>query len=212
MPDMQMCCDTMYGDAGSLIRTKENHMANQDFNFSGAVTVRKAEKDDAAHIQAYCFPEKGKMVVLQELENDLAEDSRTQRLVAEVGGYPIGQISITRNAADPEVAGIGALAVSAPFRPLGVADHLMAAAETAAEEDGIKTLEIELPNSETNVIQRYKDWGFTEKPLVVLQKALNSVSEDEAGDEDNDVDESAEAAEESTAVDAGGEQQELLGT
>lgn len=191
-------------------------MANQDFNFSGAVTVRKAEKDDAAHIQAYCFPEKGKMEVLQELEDDLAEDSQTQRLVAEVGGYPIGQISITRDAADPEVAEVGDLAVSAPFRPLGVADHLMAAAETAAEEDGVKTLEIELPNSETNVIQRYKDWGFSEKPLVVLQKSLNAVPEveedDVADDVDDDVDETAEVAEESAAVDAGGEQQELLGT
>ncbi|MCG9132899.1 GNAT family N-acetyltransferase [Candidatus Poribacteria bacterium] len=184
-------------------------MANQDFNFSGAVIVRQAEEDDAGHLQAYCFPEKGKMEVLQELQDDLAEDSQTQRLVAEVGGYPIGQISITRDAADSEVAEVGGLAVSAPFRPLGVADHLMAAAETAAEEDGLKTLEIELPNSETNVIQRYKDWGFTEKPLVVLQKSLNSVPEDEEVNED-DANETAEVAEESAAVDAGGEQQELL--
>lgn len=184
-------------------------MANQDFSFSGAVTVRQVEEDDAAHLQAYCFPEKGKMEVLQELQDDLAEDSQTQRLVAEVGGYPIGQISINRDAADPEVAEVGGLAVSAPFRPLGVADHLMAAAETAAEEDGVKTLEIELPNSETNVIQRYKDWGFTEKPLVVLQKSLNSGQEDEEVDED-DANETAEVAEESAAVDAGGEQQELL--
>ena len=178
-------------------------MANQDFNFSGAVTVRKAEKDDATHLQAYCFPEKGKMKVVQELENDLAEDSQTQRLVAEVGGYAIGQIAITRSTADPDIAGVGGLAVSAPFRPLGVADHLMAAAETTAAEDGVKTLEIELPSSETPVIQRYKDWGFTEKPLVVLQKSLDSAPEAD--------DETTEEEEESAAVDAGGEQQELLG-
>ena len=180
-------------------------MANQDFNLAGALKVRSAEKDDAAHLHAYCFPEKTKTQVTKELDADLAEESQTHRLVAEVGGYPIGQISITRNAVDPEVAEIGGLAVSAPFRPLGVADNLMAAAETTAAEDGVKTLEIELPSSETPVIQRYKDWGFTEKPLVVLQKVLGETSEEE--EEDTDVDE-----EENEAVDAGGEQQELLDT
>ena len=179
-------------------------MANQDFNLAGALKVRSAEKEDAAHLQSYCFPEKTKTQVTKDLDADLAEDSQTHRLVAEVGGYPIGQISITRDAVDPEVAEVGDLAVSGPFRPLGVADHLMKAAEATAAADGVKTLEIELPASEAPVIQRYKDWGFTEKPLVVLQKLLDSASEDD--------EETAEDAAESEAVDAGGEQQELLDT
>lgn len=177
-------------------------MANQDFSFAGALKVRSAEKEDAAHLQSYCFPEKTKTQVTKDLDADLAEDSHTHRLVAEVGGYPIGQISITRDAVDPEIAEVGDLAVSAPFRPLGVADHLMNAAEVTAAEDGVKTLEIELPASEAPVIQRYKDWGFTEKPLVVLQKSLDSASEDD--------EEAAEDEEENEAVDAAGEQQELL--
>ena len=93
--------------------------------------------------------------------------------------------------------------MSAPFRPLGVADHLVAAAEAAAAEDGINTLEIELPSSEANVIQRYKDWGFTEKPLVVLQKALGETPAEEEEDTDED-------GEENEAADTGGEQQNLL--
>ena len=176
-------------------------MANQDFSLAGALTVRSADKEDAAHLQSYCFPEKTKTQVTKDLDADLAEDSQTHRLVAEVGGYPIGQISITRDAVDPEVAEVGDLAVSAPFRPLGVADHLMRAAEATAAEDGVKTLEIELPASEAPVIQRYKDWGFTEKPLVVLQKSLEAAEDDE---------ETAEDGAENEAVDAGGEQQELL--
>ncbi len=179
-------------------------MANQDFNLAGALKVRSAEKEDAAHLQSYCFPEKTKTQVTKDLDADLAEDSQTHRLVAEVGGYPIGQISVTRDAVDPEVAGVGDLAVSAPFRPLGVADHLMKAAEATAAEDGVKTLEVELPASEAPVIQRYKDWGFTEKPLVVLQKSLDSAPEDD--------EETAEDGEENEAVDPGGEQQELLDT
>lgn len=178
-------------------------MANQDFNLAGALTVRPAAKDDAAHLHSYCFPEKTKTQVTKELDADLAEESQTHRLVAEVGGYPIGQISITRSAVDPETAEIGDLAVSAPFRPLGVADHLVAAAEASAAEDGINTLEIELPSSEATVIQRYKDWGFTEKPLVVLQKALGEAPAEEAEDAD-------ENGEEDEAADAGGEQQNLL--
>ncbi len=177
-------------------------MANQDFSLAGALKVRSAEKEDAAHLQSYCFPEKTKTQVTKDLDADLAEDSQTHRLVAEVGGYPIGQISITRNAVDPEVAAVGDLAVSAPFRPLGVADHLMKAAEATAAEEGMKTLEIELPASEAPVIQRYKDWGFTEKPLVVLQKALDAAPEDD--------EETAEDGEENEVVDAAGEQQELL--
>ena len=180
-------------------------MANQDFNFAGELKVRSAEKEDAEHLHVYCFPEKTKTQVTKELDADLAEESQTHRLVAEVGGYPIGQIAITRSPLDPEVAEVGGLAVSAPFRPLGVADNLMAAAETAATEDGVKTLEIELVSSESNVIQRYKDWGFTEKPLVVLQKSLDSAPEE-------DDEEAAEDGEENEAVDAGDAQQELLDT
>ncbi len=179
-------------------------MANQDFNLAGALNVRSAEKEDATHLQSYCFPEKTQTQVTKELEADLAEESHTHRLVAEVGGYPIGQISIKRDAVDPEVAEVGDLAVSAPFRPLGVADHLMKAAEVTAAENGVKTLEIELPSSEAPVIQRYKDWGFIEKPLVVLQKSLESAPEE---DEETDEDE-----EENQSVEAGGEQQELLDT
>ena len=182
-------------------------MANQDFNLAGALKVRSAAKEDAAHLHAYCFPEKTKTEVAKELDADLAEDSQTHRLVAEVGGYPIGQISITRDVVDSEVAQVESLAVSAPFRPLGVADHLMNAAEATAVEDGVKTLEIEIPSSEAPVIQRYKDWGFTEKPLVVLEKSLVG-----SAPEDEDEDETAENGAENGAVDAGGEQQELLNT
>ena len=176
-------------------------MANQDFNLAGALKVRPAEEGDAAPLHTFCFPEKTKTQVTKELQADLAEESQTHRLVAESSGYPIGQITVTKDANDPEVAQVGNLAVSGPFRQLGVADNLIEAAQAAAAEEGAKTLEIELPASETNVIQRYKDWGFVEKPLVVLQKALGA--EEEAEEADADEDESS---------DTGGEQQELLNT
>lgn len=188
-------------------------MANQDFDLAGALKVRQAEEDDAEHLHAYCFPEKNKTEVTKELQTDLEADSGTHRLVAEASGYPIGQITVRRNAGDPDVAEVGDLAVSGPFRQLGVADHLMRAAEETAAEDGAKTLEIGLPSSETNVIQRYKEWGFSEKPLVILQKALVSGAEVEEVEEvEEEIEElEEESADENESAETDGEQQELLG-
>ncbi len=179
-------------------------MANQDFNLSGAVKVRPAQQKDAAPLHQFCFPEKDEKEITAKLKADLAKGSQTHRLVAEVSGYPIGQISVKENPNDAEISTVGDLVVSGPFRQLGVADHLMAAAEATAAENGAETLEIELPASEKSVIQRYKDWGFSEKPLVVLQKTLEAASET---DEKTDA---AEETQEEQPADTGTEQQTLL--
>jgi len=179
-------------------------MANQDFGLAGALKVRPAEESDAAHLHTFCFPEKTKKQVTQELQADLESDGQTIRLVAESSGYPIGQITVSKNSGDSEVAQVGNLAVSGPFRQLGVADNLIEAAQTAAAENGAKTLEIELPSSETNVIQRYKDWGFVEKPLVILQKMLDAEEVEEVEEVDDTNGDEGQVAE------TGGEQQELL--
>ena len=179
-------------------------MANQDFNLSGAVTVRPAQQKDATPLHQFCFPERDPKEIADELKADLAKSSQTDRLVAEVSGYPIGQIFVKKDANDPEISTVGDLVVSGPFRQLGVADHLMAAAEATAAENGAETLEIELPVSEKSVIQRYKDWGFSEKPLVVLQKTLEAAPE---ADEEADAEEEAE---EEQPIETGTEQQTLL--
>ena len=181
-------------------------MANQDFGLAGALKIRPAAEEDATHLHTFCFPEKTSTQVTEELKADLESEGQTHRLVAESSGYPIGQITVTKDSGDPEVAQVGNLAVSGPFRQLGVADHLMAAAEVAAAENGAKTLEIELTATETNVIQRYKDWGFVEKPLVILQKMLDAEEQEEEV-----VEEKVETVEDENPVtESGGEQQELL--
>ena len=169
-------------------------MANQDFNIIGAVKVRSADENDAAHLHAYCFPERTREQVTEELKTDLEAGNGTDRLVAEASGYPIGQITVKQITS--EIAQVSSLAVAGPFRQLGVADHLIDAAEATATANGAKTLEIELAPSETSVIQRYKDWGFAEKPVVVLQKMLDA-AEAEAEEEKievevDDTDESTE--------------------
>ena len=156
-------------------------MANQDFNLIGAIKVRSAEENDAVNLHAYCFPEKTIEQVTEELKTDLDDESGTYRLVAEASGYPIGQITVKKDAVDPEIAQVGSLAVSGPFRQLGVADYLMEAAAATATTNGVKSLEIELTPSETSVIQRYKAWGFSEKPVVILQKVLGEAGRDCGG-------------------------------
>ncbi len=189
-------------------------MANQDFNLIGAIKVRSAEENDAAYLHAYCFPEQTREQVTEELKTDLEAGNGTHRLVAEASGYPIGQVTVKQSAVDPGIAQVNGLAVAGPFRQLGVADHLMGAAEDTASANGAKTLEIELAPSETSVIQRYKDWGFAEKPVVVLQKTLGAAEvEAEAEVEEEEIEAEVDDTDESMAdevSETGDEQTSLL--
>lgn len=177
-------------------------MANQNFDLTGTLQVRDAAENDAEHLHTYCLADKTKKQVTDELKADLGDDSQTHRLVAEASGYAIGQIKVEKNPGDAEIGQIADLAVSGPFRQLGVADHLIKAAESTALENGMKTLEIEVAPTDGPVIQRYKDWGFAEKPIVILQKALSEEAE-ETGAEEADAEDAADAP-------ADGEQQKLL--
>ena len=177
-------------------------MANQNFDLTGTLQVRAAAENDAEHLHTYCLADKTKKQVTDELKADLGDDSQTHRLVAEASGYAIGQIKVEKNPGDAEIGQIADLAVSGPFRQLGVADHLIKAAESTALENGMKTLEIEVAPTDGPVIQRYKDWGFAEKPIVILQKALSEEAE-ETEAEEADAEEAADAP-------ADGEQQKLL--
>ena len=179
-------------------------MENKDFDLRGKLKVRSAKEDDANHLQTYCFPEKTKEQVTEELRADLAEDSQTTRLVADASGYAVGHITVKQHPINPEAGQISDLAVSGPFRLLGVADHLIEAAEAASIDNGLNILEIELALTDAPVIQRYKDWGFSEKPIVTLEKTLNT---EEAEVEENDPEEDSE---ETQINESGAEQQNLL--
>lgn len=160
-------------------------MDNKDFDLIGSIKVRSAKEEDAGHLHTYCFPEKTEQEVADDLTADLAADYIT-RLVADSSGYAVGHITVKQHPLDDTVGQISHLAVSGPFRLLGVADHLIAAAEAAATDMGLTTLEIELAPSEKPVIQRYMDWGFSEKPIITLQKTLNAEVE-ETTEADNEA-------------------------
>ena len=167
-------------------------MDNKDYDLKGTLKVRTVKEEDANHLHTYCFPEKTEQEVSDELKADLAADSQTIRLVADSSGYAVGHISVKPHPLDEQIGQISDLAVSGPFRLLGVADHLVEAAEVAAVDNGMNVLEIELTPVDKPVIQRYKDWGFSEKPIVTLQKPLNTDTNDDTSDENNE-DESDES-------------------
>lgn len=162
-------------------------MDNKDFDLKGKLNIRSAKEEDASHLQTYCFPEKTEEQVLDDLKADLDGESNTTRLVAESSGYAVGHITVRQHPLNNEIGTISDLAVSGPFRLLGVADHLIEAAETAAIENGLQILEIELAKTDTPVIQRYKDWGFSERPSITLQKTLNVEEPEEAEDENEET-------------------------
>ena len=181
-------------------------MANKDFDLKGTLSVREANEDDASNLQAYCFSDKTKEEVVNDLKADLAEDSQKTRLVAESSGYAVGHISVKQHPLDTSIGQIGELAVAGPFRQLGVADNLIAAAEATAAEKGMETLEIELSSDENPVIQRYKDWGFSEKPIVVLEKTITAETPTDVEEPDEDVEQEEEDTAEPEAT-----QPELFG-
>lgn len=186
-------------------------MDNKDFDLIGKLQVRIANEDDAAHLQTYCFPDKSKEQVMEELQADLSDDNNTIRLVADASGYAVGHISVEHHPTHQGTGQICNLAVSGPFRLLGVADHLIAAAESAAKGAGLNTLEIEINSTDNPVIQRYKDWGFSEKPIVILEKNLSDdVAEPSIKDDvpPEDTEEQVEEQEQEDAPEA--EQQSLL--
>ena len=174
-------------------------MANKDYDMKGTLSVREAQEDDATNLHAYCFSDKTKEEVVNNLKADLAEDSPKTRLVAESSKHAIGHISVERHPLHTNVGKISELAVAGPFRQLGVADNLIAAAETTAAEKGMETLEIELSSDENTVIQRYKDWGFSEKPTVTLQKTITAETPTDVEEPDQDVEQEEEATEEPEA-------------
>lgn len=168
-------------------------MENKDYDLKGTIKVRVAKEEDADHLHMHCFSDRTKDEIAEELSADLGADSSTTRLVADSSGYAVGHISVKKHPVDDDVGQISDLAVSGPFRLLGVADHLIEAAEAAAADNGLSLLEIDLTPGEKSVIQRYKDWGFSEKPVVTLQKSVG-VGAEETVEEEVETDETDDAS------------------
>jgi len=173
-------------------------MANQEFELTTTLRIRSATANDAKALEQYCFTGKTTEEIDQELQEDLSRTQKGEvyRIVAEASGHAIGNIRLERHPLDPEIGEVGQLAVSAPFRQFAVADRLIEATEHVAEENGITTLQIELSPSEEAIINAYKGWGFDERPVITLQKAVGSADTASTSDPEASTDETPSLEEE----------------
>lgn len=204
-------------------------MADQEFEFTTTLRIRAAEADDAKALEMYCFTDKTTEEIDQKLQEDLARTQKGEvyRIVAEANGHAIGNIRLERHPLNAEIGEVDQLVVFSLFRQFAVADRLIDFAEQVAAENGITTLQIELTPSEEAIINAYKNWGFDERPVVTLQKAVGSSStasdpaeeastdEPPSSEEDSAEDlelgeDSADSSGASEADDDEGGQQELL--
>lgn len=160
-------------------------MADREFQLTAQLRVRMATAKDAQDLQTYCFAGDTVEEINKELKEDLSRNKKGEvyRLVAEASGHAIGNIRFERSKLDNDLGEISQLTVSPPFRQFEVADKLIDVTQQIAQENGVKTLQIELPKSENAIIEAYKRWGFDERPVVILQKTVES-SDQEASTEE----------------------------
>ena len=172
-------------------------MADQEFELTTTLRIRAAAANDAKALELYCFTGRTTEEIDQELHEDLARTQKGEvyRIVAEASGQAIGNIRLERHPLNSEIGEVGQLAVSAPFRQFAVADRLIESAEQVAATNGITTLQIELSPSEEAIINAYKAWGFDERPVVTLQKAVGASSTAGDPNEEASTDETASSEE-----------------
>ena len=166
-------------------------MADQEFELTTKLRIRAATANDAKALEQYCFTGRTAAEIDEELQDDLArtEKGEVYRMVAEASGHAIGNIRLERHPLNPEIGEVSQLAVSAPFRQFAVADKLIDSTEQVAQENDIATLQIELSRAEEAIINAYKGWGFDERPVVTLQKAVGAADTVSAPDEETSTDE-----------------------
>ncbi|MCZ6677218.1 MAG: GNAT family N-acetyltransferase [Candidatus Poribacteria bacterium] len=181
-------------------------MVDQEFELTAKLQIRTITAKDAKDLQTYCFPNQTAEDIDKELKEDLARNKKGEvyRIVAEASGHTIGNIRLERSKADNELGEISQLTVSPPFRQFKVADKLIDVTEQIAEENGVKTLQIEFPKSENAIIAAYKGWGFAERPVVTLQKVVKSPEPESTTEEASEPEESPETSDDKE------EQQKLL--
>ena len=161
-------------------------MAAQEFEVVAKLRIRQAKIEDAKDLQTYCFPAQDLETVTQSLTADLeqAESKDVVRLVADASGHAVGQIRIERKSSESTIGHLGDLLVSSPFRVFGISGKLIEVADKAAYENGLSRLQIELPQSETAIIEAYERWGFTLHPVAILQKETQPYTEVQSDDKE----------------------------
>ena len=147
----------------------------QEFEIKAILRIRRPTMEDAPALHTDCFPSHKAKDVEEKLRSDLEdmEGGKVIRLVADAGGYAIGNIKLTLDEENPSVGRVSDVVVAGPFKGINVADKLMQVLSDVAKSKGVKTLEVQVHRSETRVIEAFKKWGFSEREIITLEKHLD---------------------------------------
>lgn len=179
-------------------------MQNKEFELKTTLKIREATADDAEDLHSYCFVNENLQDIEEELKSDMEKmaDGQLYRLVVDASGHAVANIKMERHPLDPEIGKIDSLTVSVPFRGFNVADRLIDAIYDIAEENEIKSIQVDIPRSDEKIIEAYKRWGFTESPVVTLQKEVE-LKESEPQEDVDTSEGDEEKDEETTQLDLG---------
>jgi GNAT superfamily N-acetyltransferase len=146
----------------------------QEFEIKATLKVRMPTIDDAAALHTYCFPSMKLKEVEDQLNSDLAEmeDGKMVRLVADAGGYAVGNIKLSVDEDSGASVNLSDIVVAGPFRGIDVADRLMQVLSDVAQSKGIPVISAHVHRDEARVIDTFKKWGFSEREIITLEKHL----------------------------------------
>lgn len=146
----------------------------QVFDITTGLKIRKAEPEDAVPLHTYCFASETLEDVEKKLKRDIERTERGEafRFVAEMNGYAVGNILLEFDKKNKKIAQVSQIAVAPPWRGTITADKLVDVASDVAKENNIETLQIEANRSDGKLIEKYKNWGFVEKEIIILEKKL----------------------------------------
>jgi len=146
----------------------------QEFEIKAILRIRRPTLEDAPALHTYCFPSLKAEEVEERLKSDLQdmESGKVIRLIADAGGYAVGNVKLSIDEGNPSVGRVSDIVVAGPFKGINVADKLMQVLSDVAKTKGIKTLEVQVHRSETRVIEAFKRWGFSEREIITLEKHL----------------------------------------
>jgi N-acetylglutamate synthase-like GNAT family acetyltransferase len=146
----------------------------QVFDITTGLKIRKAVLDDSVPLHTYCFPSETLEEVEKKLKRDIERMDRGEayRLVAEMNGYAVGNILVELDKKNKKVALLSQIVVAGPWRGTVAADKLVEVATDVAKESSIEMLQIEANRSDGKIIEKYKNWGFVEKEIIILEKAI----------------------------------------
>lgn len=143
-----------------------------DFTLKGR--IRKVAMDDVEQLKNYIFVLNTIDEVRERVRGNIKKMIKGEavHLVAEVNGTIVGNLLLTFEKENPEVAHIWDVVVVQVFRGTGLVDKLIDEARKVAKQKGVKQLYTGAARSNVRAIKAYQRIGFKEYDNPLGEKDL----------------------------------------